>query len=75
MSEPPWHLIEVVPPPQQRKILLWAVTSIEPPNWRMGSGYCSINYDGELEWEWEGRLLKAYDIKPTHWQSLPEPPT
>lgn len=73
MSAPAWRPIDK-DTPRQVKILLWAVTSTEPPNWKMATGYCSINFDGELEWEWEGRLLKSYDTKPTHWMPLPNPP-
>ena len=62
--------------PHQKVILLWAETSFDPPNWKMATGYCRPAYDPphELEWIWDGWRLKSWDIKPTHWCSLPDPP-
>ena len=72
MSE--WQPIETAP--RQHVILLWAETSIDPPNWKMATGHCAIGYDAphDLEWTWDGYRLKTWDTKPTHWMPLPEPP-
>jgi hypothetical protein len=70
-----WRFVAAFPPPLGRNVLLWAITSVEPPNWRMASGYRFRDFDGELMWEWEGRCLKPYETCPTHWQPLPEPPS
>ena len=80
MSE--WQTIETAP--CQRIILLWAVTSTDPPNWKMATGWWLPPYgpsvSNKLGWEetgcwvWEGRRLEPYDVQPTHWMSLPEPP-
>lgn len=65
---------DIASAPRQRIILLWAITCHDPPNWKMGSGNCAVNYDGDLEWTWDGRILREWEPKPTHWQPLPEPP-
>lgn len=57
--------------PKGKIILLWAVTSVNPPNWKMATGYQANNGD----WQWDGEWLKPYQVKPTHWQSLPAPPS
>lgn len=58
-----------------RVILLWAVTSTDPPNWKMATGYLQTGYLEEPSvWVWDGRKLMAYDTQPTHWMPLPAPP-
>lgn len=68
-----WQPIETAP--RMRIILLWAVTDIsdagEIKNWKMATGHYS---DGDEGWEWDGRVLQPYDVQPTHWQPLPDPP-
>lgn len=69
-----WRPIETAP--KGRIILLWAVTDRaddgEIRNWRMGTG--STPFAEPIEWTWEGYRLREWDIKPTHWMPLPEPP-
>lgn len=61
--------------PKQRVILLWALTDTETGNWKTATGYWMPGYgDDPGAWWWDGRQLKSYDIQPTHWQRLPEPP-
>lgn len=70
MSE--WQTIETAP--KMRTILLWAATHIEDgviKNWKMDTGFW---FTGHEAWSWEGRILAEYDVQPTHWQPLPEPP-
>lgn len=64
-----WRPIETAP--KMQAVLLFAVTSLDPPNWKMGTGVFSTGHNA---WEWEGRVLKPYDHQPTHWQSLSAPP-
>lgn len=64
-----WRPIESAP--QMKSILLFAIQDIETGNWKMQTGFFHLGYD---EWEWEGRILKSYDVKPTHWMPLPKPP-
>ena len=64
-----WNCVDTCPPPMNKLLILWAETSIDPPNWKMAIG--SLNYQG---WNWEGRWLGEYEVKPTHWMPLPEPP-
>lgn len=63
------------PPPANRIVLMFAVTDRAEDgkvrNWRMGTG---VRYERPDQIEWEGRHLKEYDHKPTHWQFLPLPP-
>ena len=70
MSE--WQPIETAP--KGRNIILFAVTDLDDlgaiRNWRMQTG-CQSETG---EWYWCDRWLKPYDIKPTHWQPLPDPP-
>ena len=68
-----WQLIETAP--KQKVILLFAVTSSDPENWKMDTGHWLDGFRGEPGyWIWEGRKLAAYEIQPTHWMPLPEPP-
>jgi hypothetical protein len=69
-----WQPIETAP--RQKVILLWAVTSDDPPNWKMATGHCALAYDPphEIEWTWDGYRLRSWDVNPTHWMPLPEPP-
>ena len=68
-----WYLIESAP--KMKTVLLFANTDIDGDgvvkNWKMGTGYW---HEGYGTWRWEGLILKSYDVKPTHWMSLPEPP-
>lgn len=73
-----WQPIETAP--QMRTILLFAVTErladgLSVLNWKIATGFICRGEDGELGCEWEGRELKSYDHKPTHWMPLPDPPT
>lgn len=66
-----WQSIETAP--GMKIILLFAVTHEENgviKNWKMAAG-CK---DCDGMWLWDGRAVKAWDIKPTHWMPLPEPP-
>lgn len=68
-----WQPIETAP--KQRVVLLWALTDEETGNWKMATGFWMPGYRDEPgEWEWDGRRLKPYDVQPTHWMPLPEPP-
>lgn len=64
-----WQPIETAP--KMRTILLFAVTDTETGNWKMATGFWHTGWN---EWEWDGRILKGYDTKPTHWSPLPPPP-
>ena len=66
MSE--WQPIETAP--KKKVVLLFAVTSIDPPDWKMATGCRIPGYP----WEWDGRLLKPGELQPTHWMPRPEPP-
>jgi hypothetical protein len=72
MSE--WQPIETVP--SMRNVLMWAATDIGDDgtikNWKMATGWWS---DGHGTWVWDGHPIKSYNVKPTHWMELPEPPT
>lgn len=68
-----WRPIESAP--EMRTVLLWAATDRgadgKITNWKMATGSYHTGYDA---WEWEGRILQSYDVQPTHWMSLPDPP-
>ncbi len=70
-----WQQIDSAP--KGRVILLWAVTDRDESgnitNWKMATGHTP--FDGPTEWTWDGYRLREWDIKPTHWQSLPSPPS
>ena len=72
MSE--WQPIETAP--KGRVILLWAVTDLgdggEVRNWKMATGHTP--FYGPIEWTWDGYRLRQWDVQPTHWMPLPEPP-
>ncbi len=56
MSE--WQPIETAP--KMRTIMLFAVTSTDPPNWKMATGFLRKGYQGEPDaWEWDGRRVDA----------------
>lgn len=61
--------------PKMKNIILFAVTdrseSGDVRNWKMDTGYWST---GAECWTWSGYQVRKYDISPTHWQQLPEPP-
>ena len=70
-----WRPIDSAP--KMKVVLLLAVTHFGGDdntvlNWKMATGHYSSGYDA---WEWDGRILKAYDVQPTHWQPLPLPPS
>jgi hypothetical protein len=68
-----WKSIKTAP--KNKTILLWAATDIgesgEIKNWHMDTGYWS---SGAECWVWEGRQVRKYDVQPTHWMLLPDPP-
>lgn len=68
-----WQPIETAP--KMKNILLFAVTDVREDgavgNWKMATGAW---IEGHKAWEWAGRVLKAYDIQPTYWCQLPDPP-
>lgn len=70
-----WQPIETAP--LMKTIILWAATDIAEDgkilNWKMETGWKHL-LDGSDFWIWDGRLLTLYDIQPTHWMPLPEPP-
>lgn len=75
-----WHPIETAP--KMRTILLFAVTDADEDgrvrNWKMATGFYHTGYesrDGRSPWNWDGRHIASYDVKPTHWMELPEPPS
>lgn len=77
MSE--WQDIKTAP--RMKTVLLFAVTDITKNgrvvNWKMATGAYHDGYEGDPKyspWNWDGRQLKSYDVKPTHWMHLPEPP-
>ena len=69
-----WQPIETAP--KGRVILLWAITDRgddgEVINWKMATG--AAPFDGPTEWIWDGYRLREWDVHPTHWMPLPEPP-
>jgi len=71
MSE--WQPIETAP--KMKVLLLWAATDIAYNgvilNWKMATGSWSSGHEA---WIWDGRLLASYEVQPTHWMPLPEPP-
>jgi hypothetical protein len=71
MSE--WRSIQTAP--HMKNLLLWAATDVadtgEIKNWKMDTGYWS---EGAQCWTWSGYQVRKYDIQPTHWMPLPEPP-
>jgi hypothetical protein len=62
--------------PKGKIILLFAVTDRGEDgtvtNWKMATG--STPFAGPIEWTWDGYRLREWDIKPSHWMSLPEAP-
>ncbi len=70
---PEWSMIESAP--KARTVLLFAVTDVgddgQVKNWKMQSGYWSDSYGA---WVWEGRPVQKYEIQPTHWRPMPDPP-
>jgi hypothetical protein len=66
-----WQPIETAP--LQKILLLFAVTDIsengEVRNWKMATG--SADHRG---WLWGGHMVQPWDVVPTHWMPLPEPP-
>jgi hypothetical protein len=68
-----WQPIETAP--KMKMVLLWAATDIDAygsiTNWKMETGYWSEFYNS---WAWPQRIA-SYDVPPTHWMPLPDPPT
>jgi hypothetical protein len=68
-----WRPIESAP--KMRVVLLWAATDRDAAgkitNWKMATGAYHTGYGA---WEWEGRVLQPYDVRPTHWMPLPDLP-
>lgn len=75
MSE--WQPIETCP--EATIVLLYADTS-EPAfrNWRIATGSKHHRdyptYENESQFHWGGRNLMKWELHPTHWMPLPEPP-
>ena len=76
-----WQPIETAP--KMRTILLFAVTDVAANgtvlNWKTATGSWNTGYEdsmarGYTPWEWDGHQLKTYDVQPTHWMPLPDPP-
>ena len=72
-----WKDIESAP--KGRVIILYAVTERNEggraTNYKMETGFYTPHVgENETGWNWEGRMLKVYDVQPTHWHPLPEPP-
>ena len=78
-----WQPIETAP--KMRVILLFAVTDVghdgQPCNWKMATGSWHTGYEDERSrargytpWAWDGHQLKSYEVQPTHWMPLPDPP-
>ena len=71
-----WQPIETVP--KMKIVLLWAVTDLGPDgevrNWKMATGCRCTGSEAREWWEWSGYILRDYDIPPTHWMPLPDPP-
>jgi Protein of unknown function (DUF551) len=68
-----WQLIKSAP--KNKTVILWAATDVadngEIKNWKMDTGYWSCAAEC---WTWEGCQVRKYDVQPTHWMPLPEPP-
>lgn len=68
--------------PKMRTILLFAATEDGTvKNWKMATGAWHTGYEDERSkachltpWNWGGSQLKIYDVQPTHWMPLPDPP-
>jgi hypothetical protein len=71
--------------PKMRTVLLFAVSDVAADgtvrNWKMATGCWRDGYDddrskaeGITPWEWDGHQLRVYELHPTHWMPLPEPP-
>ena len=65
-----WQPIETAP--SMRNIILFAESQpvAGTRNWRMETGY----FHTGTGWNWGGRFVASWDISPTHWLPLPEPP-
>jgi hypothetical protein len=78
-----WQPIETAP--KMRTLLLFAVSDVDANgtvrNWHMATGSYHTGYDDEYSkargispWCWDGHQLKVYELHPTHWMPLPDPP-
>lgn len=74
-----WSTVDKIVP--QKIFMLWALTGDMiggKPNWKMATGYFSpIGTEAERDetgWVWDGRRLRTYDVQPTHFRSLFDPP-
>lgn len=74
-----WQPIETAP--KMKTILLFAVTDVDERgvvrNWKMATGSWHTGYENTesyTPWEWNGHQLRVFDIQPTHWYPLPQPP-
>lgn len=71
--------------PKMRVLLLFAVSDVADDgtvrNWKMATGSYHTGYEDERSkergyspWSWDGHQLKVYELHPTHWMPLPDPP-
>lgn len=74
-----WRPIETAP--KMKTIMLFAVTDRSEDgavkNWKMETGFWHsgfVDHHDMSPWRWCGRQLATYDVQPTHWSQLPEPP-
>jgi len=78
--ESEWQPIETAP--KSKTILLFAVTDVADDgsirNWMMATGWYHTGYEDDPKvtpWCWDGHQVPKYGVQPTHWMSLPKPPT
>ena len=66
--------------PKMRTVILYADYAHDggsERNGKMGSGFWHTGYEDDPAWSpwyWGDQQLRPYDLQPTHWQPLPEPP-
>lgn len=68
-----WRTIDSAP--KMRVVLLWAATARNDDgkivNWKMATGSYNQSFNA---WEWDGRIVRRWEVSPTHWMPLPAPP-
>lgn len=81
-----FHDISTSPPQDNRNVIMFAVTERDADgavtNWKMATGHIRhgaddpfrSDFDGYTSVYWDGRLLRMWDVMPTHWAPLPLPP-